>query len=190
VIERIVGDTRSICGCSFVDKRRTIPRDWTTSGYTPKISIETATGTESLAFTSVTPHPTQVVTLDSTNNWIKCDGHGYEAGNQLVFSTSGSLSGTGLTIATKYLVVETDDNWFRVSVRNQGLYVTIAGAGSGTHLVYRVGSWEATNAQTSVSALAVGEYYVHVGAFNAATQIEVAPNKKDGFGLRILPKGN
>lgn len=103
---------------------------------------EEATGTSVVAesTTGVTIHPTKVFTLDSTNNWIKCNAHGYQVGQTWVSATSGSLSGTGLTAATRYMVVERDQDWFRVAVRSGGAAVTIAAAGSGTHTGFIVGS--------------------------------------------------
>lgn len=103
---------------------------------------EEVSGTSTVAesTTGVTIHPTQTFTLDSTNNWIKCNAHGYQVGQTWVPATSGSLSGTGLTAATRYLIVERDQDWFRVALRSGGSAVTIAAAGSGTHTGYIVGS--------------------------------------------------
>jgi hypothetical protein len=112
------------------------------AAFTMKARMETDSGTEEIAKTAtgVTAHPTQTFTLDSTNNWITCNAHGYEVGDVWIPSTSGSLSGTGLTAAVRYKIIETDVDWFKVSVRNGGAAVTIAGAGTGTHTGYVVGS--------------------------------------------------
>jgi len=188
-MKRIIGDTVPLNGVSFIDDQQT-PLDWTATGYTPKIEIETQDGTATLAATAITAHPTQAVTLDSTNNWITCNDHGYQPGSQVVFATSGSLSGTGLTAAQRYQVVEKDRNWFKVSLRTDGAAITIAGAGTPTHTVYEVGSWQATNAQASLSSLTAQRYRAWVGAFNSTVQVETAPAKNDGFIIEVLEKGN
>lgn len=189
-MRRMVGDTAPINGVSYIDANRT-PLDWTTTGYTPKIRIETRDGTATLADTAITAHPTQTVTFDSTaaNNWCVCNDHGFSAGDQLVFATSGSLSGTGITAAIRYLVVDADRNWFRVSDRSGGLPVTIAGAGTGAHTVYRVGSWQATNAQASLSALTAQMYRAWVSAFNGSTLIEGSPASREGFPIDVQAFG-
>ena len=188
-MKRIVGDTAAVNGVTLVSENGP-PLDWTATSYTPKIEIETDSGTSILTPTAITPHPTQTVTLDSTNNWITCNDHGYKSGDQVVFATSGSLSGSGLTAAQRYFVVEADPNWFRVSLRVQGGAITIAGAGTGTHTVYQVGSWQATNAQALWSSLIVGFYRAWVGAFSGSTQVETAPADREGFSVQIEPKGN
>jgi hypothetical protein len=122
------------------------------SSPTIKFAIEDDSGTEVLAETEtgITKQPTQTFTLDSTNNWIACNSHGYKVGDIWVPATSGSLSGTGLTAAVRYKVVETDVDWFRVSLRNGGAPVTIAGAGTPTHSGYIVGSVQMDLASTEV----------------------------------------
>lgn len=186
-MRRIVGDTVPINGVSYLDASGT-PLDWTTTGYTPKLVIETDGGTSILAATAITAHPTQTITLDSTNNWVACNDHGLAIGDQVVFATSGSLS--GVSAATRYYVVEADGNWFRVSLRSGGVAVTISGAGTGTHTVYQVGSWQATNAQASLSSLTAQLYRVWVVAYNGSTQVETAPAAREGFSVEVLPLGN
>jgi hypothetical protein len=187
-MKRIVGDTVPMNGVSYIDANT--PLDWTATGYTPKIVIETQGGTVSLAATSITAHPTQTVTLDSTNNWITCNDHGLKVGDQVVFATAGSLSGTGLTAAQRYHVVERDANWFRVSLTSGAAPITIAGAGTGAHTVYQVGSWQATNAQCSFSSLTAATYRFWVAAYSGGTQVETGPATQEGGDLQILPQGN
>src|SRR5688500_7072779 len=78
--------------------------------HTVTFVMEQEDGTVELAETAtgVTAHPTQAFTLDSTNNWITCNAHGFKVGDVWVPATTGSLSGTGLTAATRYKIVETD----------------------------------------------------------------------------------
>src|SRR5678816_4214480 len=96
-------DTKSINGV-FLTTVGGLPLDWTATGYTPKIAIETDAGTLTVAATAITPHPQAQFTLDSTNNWVYRAQHNYEVGQIWVPSTSGSLSGTGLTAATRYII--------------------------------------------------------------------------------------
>jgi hypothetical protein len=108
--------------------------------YDTTFRLETDDGTVVQASAVTTKHPTQDFTLDATNNWIYCVTHGFEPGQIWVPSTSGSLSGTGLTASTRYVILEKDVDWFRVSLRTGGAAVTIAAAGTPTHSGYVVGS--------------------------------------------------
>lgn len=158
------------------------PFDLTT--VTPKITIKKADGTVvvSAATTGLTAHPTQSFTLDSTNNWITCNNHGFKVGDVWVPSTSGSLSGTGLTAATRYKIVEVDVDWFRVAVRSGGMYVTIAGAGTGTHSGYVVGSLQ----YLPQSTYEVGQYEGWIELVGSTTAILPAYS----FDHEVVAKGN
>lgn len=133
---RLLGDTQKpTCVICYW---RGDPYDWTNA--TASFVLEELDGTAITEAGTITAHPTQTCTLDSTNNWIYCRGHGAKRGNQVVFATSGSLSGSGLTAGTCYIVVEVDGNWIKVSLSSNGVPITIAGAGTGTHTFYIVGS--------------------------------------------------
>lgn len=133
---RIIGDT--LHTVNAICYLRGEPYDW--EGKTPSVILEEDDGTAIAEAGTVTAHVTQTVTLDSTNNWIHCERHGIKVGNQVRFATSGSLGSTGLTASTTYIVVESDPLWFKVSLSAGGQAITIAGAGTGTHTVYVVGS--------------------------------------------------
>jgi hypothetical protein len=136
--------------------------------------------------TGVTIHPTQTFTLDSTNNWIKCDAHGFKVGQTWVPATSGSLSGTGLTAATRYRIVETDQDWFRVSLRSGGAAVTIAAAGSGTHSGFIVGSVQKAFLAADVNA--VGRYSAWWTVYSGSDRATAPTNGQ--ITVEILPFGN
>jgi hypothetical protein len=136
--------------------------------------------------TGVTIHPTQAFTLDSTNNWIKCNAHGYEVSNTWVPATSGSLSGTGLTAATRYRIVERDQDWFRVAVRSGGQYVTIAAAGTGTHSGYIVGSVQKVFLAADVDE--VGRFSAWWTVYSGSDRATAPTN--DQITVEVLPLGN
>ena len=62
--------------------------------------------------------------------------HGFVAGDQVIFSTTGTLP-TGLTNYTRYFVLSTGltTNTFRVSTTNGGSAVNTSGSQSGTHFI-------------------------------------------------------
>jgi len=160
------------------------------ASYTVKFEIETEDGTSVLAATAtgVTKHPTQTFTLDSTLNWIACNAHGYQVGDVWVPATSGSLSGTGLTAATRYKVVERDIDWFRVSVKSEGPTVTIAGAGTGTHTSYVVGSVQYDFATTPAGTARRMRGWFSV--WDGSSEIATWPDDRFGIPIEIEPKGN
>lgn len=181
-MERVYGATNAIN--FMVTEKNAGPINL--AGTTPKITIEQSDGTAVVtqATTGLTVHPTQDFTLDSTNNWIVCNTHGFKVGDVWVPSTTGSLSGTGLTAATRYKIVETDIDWFRVSVRSGGQYVTIAGAGTGTHSGYVVGS----ASYLPQSTYAVGGYSLWVELVGSTT--EILPQRGKGYEFYVVAKGN
>lgn len=185
-VERTLGDTLDpINGVLHDDNRN--PIDLTSPDL--KAAIEDDSGTEILAETTtgITKHPTQTVTLDSTNNWIYKAAHGIKPGRIVVFATGGSLSGTGLTAGTRYVVTDTDVDWFRVSLRTGGQAVTIAGAGTGAHTVYVVGSFQFDLASTEVDTAA--EYrlwFVRV----SGSEKRHHPDADKYIRLRIKTRGN
>jgi len=156
------------------------------SAYTTKITIEQEDGTAivTAATTGLTAQPTQTFTLDSTNNWIYCAAHGIQVGDVVIPMTNGSFSGTGLTASTRYVVVERDFDWFRVSNRSAGAPVTIAAAGTPTHSIKVVGSGQ----YLPQSTYAVGIYRAWILLVGTTTAI--VPEKTYGFQIEIVSVGN
>ena len=149
VDRRIIGDTQhAVSAICYLNGQ---PYDW--AGKTASTVLEAEDGTAVVEAGITTAHPTQTVTLDSTNNWIKCNRHGMQLGDQVRFTTSGSLSGTGLDTTLDYIVVETTPFWFRVALTPNTVGITIAGAGSGAHTVTIVGSIQYAYDPTEVQAL-------------------------------------
>lgn len=145
---------------------------------TLKFGMVNSSGTVVIAETAtgVTIHPTTTVTLDSTNNWITANGHTLTNGTQIVFATAGSLSGTGLTAATRYVVQQAEDNCFRVGLTRSSAAITIAGAGTGAHTYYVVGqvtySWQST---TPVNT--IGDFPCEFRAFNGSASTSFPCNQ-------------
>lgn len=159
------------------------------AAFTMKARMETDSGTEEIAETStgVTAHPTQTFTLDSTNDWITCNAHGFKVGDVWVPATAGSLSGTGLTAATRYKVVETDVDWFRVSLRHGGAPVTIAGAGTGSHTGYVVGSIQYVFLAANVDTAGIYRFwFVRESGSDQWTH----PEGDSHYEVRIVEAGN
>jgi Flp pilus assembly protein TadG len=92
---------------------------------------------------------------------ITKNNHGFVAGDQVLFTTTGALP-TGLTKYTRYYVLSTGlaTNTFRVSLTNGGLAVNTLGSQSGTHFIanaYTCRSGSATCARSGSSGKTVGQ---------------------------------
>jgi len=92
---------------------------------------------------------------------ITKNNHGFVAGDQVIFTTTGALP-TGLTKYTRYYVLSTGltTNSFRVSTTSGGSAVNTSGSQSGTHFVanaYTCRSGSATCARSGSSGKTVGQ---------------------------------
>lgn len=79
--------------------------------------------------------PESEVTISGSGDAVVTwNSHGLQAGQPIVFSTTGTLP-TGLTAGTVYYVIADDitANTFKVSATSGGTAVTVSGAGSSTH---------------------------------------------------------
>lgn len=188
-MRRFVSDTVPINGMTYIDDEGT-PLDWTTTGYTPKLVIETDGGTVTLAATSITAHPTQTFTAEADDDYITCNDHGVKSGQQIVVANSGGALPTGLSASTRYWPINISANRFQLATFPEGGAINLTTDGTGTNTFYVVGSWQATNAQASFSSLTVQTYRAWVAAYNGATQVETAPASKDGFPIEVLAQGN
>jgi Flp pilus assembly protein TadG len=88
-------------------------------------------------------------------------GHGFAAGDQVIFSTTGSLP-TGLSKTTRYYVLSSGltTNNFRVSTTSGGTAVNTSGSQSGTQFVansFACRSGSANCARTGSSGTTVGQ---------------------------------
>lgn len=76
----------------------------------------------------------------ATPGVITKSGHGRQAGDTVMFATSGALP-TGMAVATQYFVkTVTDNDNFSVSLTNNGAAVATTLAGSGTHTIVQGGT--------------------------------------------------
>ena len=87
--------------------------------------------------------------------------HGFVAGDQVIFTTTGALP-TGLTKYTRYYVLSTGltTSSFRVSTTNGGSAVNTSGSQSGTHFIanaYTCRSGSASCARSGSSGKTVGQ---------------------------------
>ena len=92
---------------------------------------------------------------------ISKNNHGFVAGDQVIFTTTGALP-TGLTKYTRYYVLSTGltTNSFRVSTTNGGNAVNTSGSQSGTHFIanaYTCRSGSANCARTGSSGKTAGQ---------------------------------
>lgn len=188
-MKRMIGDTAPINGVSYIDADRT-PLDWTATGYTPKIVIETQSGTVTLSATTITAHPTQTFTAEADDEFLTCNGHGVKAGDQIIVANSGGALPSGLSASTRYWPINITANRFQVAAYPDGPAVTFTTDGTGTNTFYVVGSWQATNGQASFSSLTEQTYWAWVAAYNGATLVETAPASKTGFPIEIVGQGN
>jgi hypothetical protein len=121
------------------------------ASYTVAFKMELESGTSELAETStgVTAHPTQTFTAASTG-LATCNGHGVKEGDQIIVATSGTLP-SGLAASTRYFAVQVNPNTFGLAATPGGISV-IAGAGTGSHTFYVVGSLQYDFAAGDVDA--------------------------------------
>jgi hypothetical protein len=92
---------------------------------------------------------------------ITKNNHGFVAGDQVIFTTTGALP-TGLTRYMRYYVLSTGltTNSFRVSTTSGGSAVNTSGSQSGTHFIanaYTCRSGSATCARSGSSGKTVGQ---------------------------------
>jgi len=92
---------------------------------------------------------------------ITRNNHGFVAGDQVIFTTTGALP-SGLTKSTRYYVLSTGltTNSFRVSTTSGGTAVNTGGSQSGTHFIanaYTCRSGSATCARSGGSGKTVGQ---------------------------------
>lgn len=80
--------------------------------------------------------PTVTITIASPAVFTTPSAHGYSAGRQISFSTTGTLP-TGLTVGTTYYVLSTGltSTQFQVSATYGGTAITTTGTQTGTHTV-------------------------------------------------------
>ena len=184
--KRIVGDT--LLKLNGIAYQNDDPFDW--SSYTAKFETETDSGTSVTAATAtgMTAHPTQTFTLDSTNNWLSCNGHGVQNGDQVVLATSGNFTSSGVAASTRYFVVNRTANNFQVATIANGAAIDITGAGSGTHTFYVVGSYQYDF--TSGEAGTVRHLRGWASAWDGSSEIATFPNDAQGIPIEIVAKGN
>ena len=188
-MKRQVGDTVPLNGITYIDSAGT-PLDWTATGYTPKLVIETQGGTPTLAATSITAHPTQTFTAEADDDFITCNDHGFRDGAQVVVANSGGALPTGLSASTRYFVVNSSPNRFQLEAAPGAGKINLTTDGTGTNTIYEVGSWQATNAQASLSSLTAQIYRAWVAAYNGANLVETAPVGASGFAIDVQSQGN
>lgn len=186
--ERKVGDT--LAPLNAVLTRDGTPIDL--ASLTVKFQIESADGTSLLAETTtgVTAHPTQTFTCTdyATNNWLLKNDHGVKEGQQVVLSNSGGALPSGLSAATRYFAVNVRPNAFRVTQDGpQGTAITIAGAGTGTHSFYVVGSVQYDFASATVTT--AGRYRGWFTLYSGS-EFDSVPTSPEGITIEVTPYGN
>lgn len=156
------------------------------SAYTVAFKMELSDGTSELAETStgVTAHPTQTFTAASTG-LATCNGHGVQENDQIIVATSGTLP-SGLEASTRYFAVNVTPNAFGLAAVPGGATV-IAGAGTGTHTFYVVGSVQMDFAAAQVDT--AGTYY---GWFTltSSTEKKTLPEGDRYIEVRVVAAGN
>jgi hypothetical protein len=120
------------------------------SAYTVTFRIEEDGGTAIQTGAATTSHPTQAFTAASTGLATR-NNHGLVEGQQVIVANSGGALPSGLAASTRYFAVQVNPNTFGLATVPQGASV-IAGAGTGTHTFYVVGSLQYDFAAGDVDA--------------------------------------
>ena len=118
---------------------------------------------------------------------ITKNNHGFVAGDQVVFSTTGALP-TGLNNRTRYYVLSTGltTNTFRVSTTNGGAAVNTSGSQSGTHFI--ANAFTCRGANTPPSTTTSSDQCARTGTTSntVSTSTPVGRGERNGFGGRNL----
>jgi hypothetical protein len=143
------------------------------SAYTVTFRIEEDGGTVIQAGGSVTSHPTQTFTASGTTTLATCNGHGLslDGGQQVIVANSGGALPSGLAASTRYWTVNVTPNAFGLATLPGGTSV-IAGAGTGTHTFYIVGSLQYDFAAGDVDAAGLFRAWV---IFTSSTETHHFP---------------
>jgi hypothetical protein len=151
------------------------------SGYTVKFRMVEKDDTTSVIVndgtTGITAHPTQNFTASATTDRLTCNGHGVQAGNQIIVSNSGGGLPTGLAASTRYFATEVGANSFKLAETENGAPIDITGAGTGTHSFYILGSvqydWQSGDVDEA------GEFYAWFKLFSGEEFQHVPYNGTD-----------
>jgi hypothetical protein len=127
--------------------------------------------------------PTQTFTLDAGNGWLYAVDHKVQEGQQVVLSTSGSLSSTGVAIDTRYFARNVHPNCFQLSHTPGGPIIDIEGAGTGTHSVAVIGTCTYDFADEDVGT--AGSYRAWFKVIDSDGDFERFPNDGVGFTVEV-----
>lgn len=180
--KRMVGDT--LKPLNAVIKVQGGPLDL--SSYTVKFQMENDAGTVVIAETTtgVTAHPTQTFTA-VTAGQATCNNHGLKKGDQVIVATSGTLP-SGLAASTRYFAVNVTPNKFELASVPGGTTV-IAGAGTGTHTFYVVGSVQYSFLSAAVTTAGTNRAWFTV---YSGTDRSTAPVTQYGIAVELVAFGN
>ena len=155
------------------------------SAFTTKITIEQEDGTAVVtqATTGLTVQPTQTFTASASTDQCTCYSHGLQNGDQVLLTTTTTLP-AGLSLATRYCVVNRNDLTFQLADTPYGAPINITDAGTGTHSFAVVGSGQ----YLPQSTYAVGLYRVWIELVGSTTAI--IPERAYGFEIEVVSKGN
>jgi hypothetical protein len=157
--------------------------------YTVRAEMELEGGTSELATTDtgITKHPTQAFTADTTEDTIKCNGHGVKEGDQIEVANSGGTLPTGLAASTRYFAINVKPNTFQLANYPGAADIDITGAGSGTNTFYVVGSLQFDFASTNVDT--AGNYRLWF-TLDSGSELKTLPEGDRWFAVRVVNKGN
>lgn len=163
------------------------PRDL--ANYTVTFKMEEQDGDSELAATStgVTAHPTQTFTAEADDDYLTCNGHGLEDGDQIIVANSGGALPTGLSALTPYWPVNITPNKFQVATLPEGPAVNITADGTGTQTFYKKGE-----VQMDLAAAQVDTAGIYYGWFILTSSAETLhwPSGNNHIEIRIVAVGN
>jgi hypothetical protein len=157
--------------------------------YTVKFTLETEAGTEELAATTtgVTKHPTQTFTAEADDDYLTCNGHGVQTGDQVIVATTGGALPTGLAAATRYFARDVHPNVFRLATLNEAnQYVNITTDGTGTNTFYVVGSVQMDFAAANVDTAA---NYRGWWVLESGSESKLIPEGNHWIAVNVVNKG-
>lgn len=158
------------------------------SAYTVKILVKDAANTVVLndVVTGVTAQPTQAFTADASLDILKRSEHGVNNGQQVLLATSGTLPG-GLAVLTRYYVIESDDNRFKLTTSRTGTAIDITDAGTGNHTFAIIGSVQVDWQSTEVAAVRGLKAWIRLFL---AGEIDTYPKDSAGIPIDVKALGD
>jgi hypothetical protein len=161
-------------------------KDNNLTGLTVLFAMDETSGANKLAETStgVSVQPTKAFTADTTSDWYVCNGHGMKDGWEVILSTSAADLPAPLSTTTRYFIVQSTPNYFRLATEPNGAAIVPTDTGTGTHSIAVVG--QVQYAWTVSDVATAGTFKGWVIIQDSSSLDRTFPNTSEGIGIEIV----